>query len=185
MTSCSGPIGQVNPAFISYQDREGAARVFTALGDPGPIFEVFAGDAPYSITFSEADDQEFTHEKFEQFLKTPGNVAFVNLAVVSDREKHLQLREKLFAKMANSPNVVDFYKFNIWREQPGEGFDNSLVELLLYTARSRADLASFVQEELLGADPEFTNEWWDTFTCRACMAVDRQFGPELQFALQD
>ena len=147
VTSCSGPIGQVNPAFISYQDREGAARVFTALGDPGPIFEVFAGDAPYSITFSEADDQEFTHEKFEKFLKTPGNVAFVNLAVVSDREKHLQLREKLFAKMANSPNVVDFYKFNIWREQP-QGFDNSAVELLLYTARSRADLASFVQVEL-------------------------------------
>ena len=110
----------------------------------------------------------------------------MNLAVVpnSSREKHLQLREKLLAKMAIRPNMVDFYKFHIWREQP-QGFDNSLVELLQYTARSRADLASFVQEKLLGADPEFTRKLWDTFTCRACMAVDRQFGPELQFALMN
>ena len=171
-------MAQVNPVFTSYQDREGAARVFSALGDPTPIFQLFSGDAPYTIVWSEADNQDFS---LATFLQTPGEVAFVNLAVVSDREKHLQLREKLFTKMANSPNVVDFYKFNIWREEP-QGFDNSLVELLLYTARSRADLASFVQEELLVADPEFTREWWDTFTC---MAVDRQFGPELQFALMN
>ena len=137
-------MAQVNPVFTSYQDREGAARVFSALGDPTPIFQLFAGDAPYTIVWSEADDQDFS---LATFLQTPGEVAFVNLAVVprSSREKHLQLREKLFAKMANSPNVVDFYKFNIWREQP-QGFDNSAVELLLYTARSRADLASFVQD---------------------------------------
>ena len=82
--------------FTSYQDREGAARVFSALGDPTPIFQLFSGDAPYTIVWSEADNQDFS---LATFLQTPGEVAFVNLAVVSDREKHLQLREKLFAKI--------------------------------------------------------------------------------------
>ena len=35
--------GQVNPAFLTYQSRDGAARLFSALGDPTPIFETFAG----------------------------------------------------------------------------------------------------------------------------------------------
>ena len=96
---------------------------------------------------------------------------------MSDREKYLELREKLFAKMANSPYVKDFYKFNVWREEP-QGFDNSATELLIYTARSREDLGKFVQVELIENDPEFTNEWWDTFLCRACMSVDRMLGPE-------
>ena len=43
--------------------------------------------------------------------------------------------------------------------------------------------AAFVQN-LVQTEPEFVNEWWDTFTCRACMSVDRQLGPELQFALK-
>ena len=74
--------------FTSYQDREGAARVFSALGDPTPIFQLFAGDAPYTIVWSEADNQDFS---LATFLQTPGEVAFVNLAVVSDREKHLPM----------------------------------------------------------------------------------------------
>ena len=171
--------GQVNPAFLTYQSREGASRLFSALGDPTPIFETFAGDAPLSITFSEPDDQEFD---LTTFLQTPGEVAFVNLAQVSDRENYLELREKLFAKLANSPYVKNFYKFNIWREEP-QGFDNSATELLIYTSKSRDDQSKFVQG-LIGNDPEFVNAWWDTFVCRACMSVDRQLGPELQFALQ-
>ena len=171
--------GQVNPAFLTYQDRDGASRLFPTLGDPTPIFETFGGDSPLSITFSEPDDQEFD---LQNFLQTPGEVAFVNLAQVIDREKHLELREKLFAKLANSPYVKDFYKFNIWREEP-QGFDNSATELLIYTSKSREDQAKFVQG-LIGDDPEFVNEWWDTFVCRACMSVDRQLGPELQFALK-
>ena len=166
--------GQVNPIFVTYQDRAGAARIFSALGDPGPIFSTFAGEAPLSITFSEPDDQEFDLATFLQVL---GEVTFVNLAQVVDRERHLELREKLFAKMANSPYVKDFYKFNVWREEP-QGFDNSATELLIYTARSREDLGKFVQVELIENDPEFTNEWWDTFLCRACMSVDRMLGPE-------
>ena len=39
------------------------------------------------------------------FLQTPGEVAFVALAVVSDLERHLELREQLFAKFTNSPYV--------------------------------------------------------------------------------
>ena len=57
MTSCSALIGQVNPAFLTYQSRDGASRLFSALGDPTPIFQTFSGDAPLSITFSEPDDQ--------------------------------------------------------------------------------------------------------------------------------
>ena len=171
--------GQINPAFLTYQSRDGASRLFSALGDPTPIFETFAGDAPLSITFSEPDDQEFD---LNNFLQTPGEVAFVNIAQVSDREKYLELREKLFAKMANSPYIKDFYKFNVWREEP-QGFDNSVTEVLLYTSRSREEQSKWVQG-LIGDNPEFVNEWWDTFVCRACMSVDRQLGPELQFALQ-
>ena len=113
--------GQINPAFLTYQSREGASRLFSALGDPTPIFETFAGSAPLSITFSQPDDQEFD---LTTFLQTPGEGAFVNLAQVTDREAYLELREKLFAKLANSPYVKDFYKFNVWREEP-QGFDNS------------------------------------------------------------
>ena len=109
-------------------------------------------------------------------------MAFVNLAQVTDREAYLELREKLFAKLANSPYVKDFYKFNIVREEP-QGFDNSATELLIYTSKSREDQNQFVQG-LIGGDPEFVNAWWDTFVCRACMSVDRQLGPELQFATQ-
>ena len=170
--------GQVNPAFLTYQSREGASRLFSALGDPTPIFSTFAGDAPLSITFSEPDDQEFD---LANFLQTPGEVAFVNIAQVSDREKYLELREKLFAKMANSKYVKDFYKFNVWREEP-QGFDNSATELLIYTASCREDISKFVEIDLLQEDPEFTKAWWDTFLCRACMAVDRQLGPELRGA---
>ena len=94
--------GQVNPAFLTYQSRDGASRLFSALGDPTPIFQTFAGEAPLSITFSEPDDQEFD---LTTFLQTPGEVAFVALAVISDLERHLELREKLFAKFANSPYV--------------------------------------------------------------------------------
>ena len=172
--------GQVNPAFLTYQSRDGASRLFSALGDPTPIFQTFAGDAPLSITFSEPDDQEFD---LATFLQAPGEVAFVNLAQVVDRERHLELREKLFAKMANSPYVKDFYKFNVWREEP-QGFDNSDTELLIYTTTSREGISNFVQIDLIQNAPEFTNEWWDTFVCTACMSVDRQLGPELQFALQ-
>ena len=171
--------GQLNPAFLTYQSREGASRLFSALGDPTPIFETFAGDGPLSITFSEPDDQEFD---LTTFLQTPGEAAFVNLAQVIDREKHLEMREKLFAKMVNSPYVKDFYKFNIWLQQP-EGFDNSATELLIYTTKSREDIGKFVQIDLIQNSNEFVNEWWDTFLCRACMSVDRQLGPELQFAL--
>ena len=92
------------------------------------------------------------------------------------------MREKLFAKMVNSPYVKDFYKFNIWLQQP-EGFDNSATELLIYTTKSREDIGKFVQIDLIQNSNEFVNEWWDTFLCRACMSVDRQLGPELQFAL--
>ena len=167
--------GQVNPAFLTYQDRDGASRLFSALGDPTPIFETFGGDSPLSITFSEPDDQEFD---LQTFLQTPGEVAFVNLAQVIDRERHLELREKLFAKMVNSPYVKDFYKFNIWLQQP-EGFDNSASELLIYTANSREDLSNFVQIDLIQNSNTFVNQWWDTFVCRACMAVDRQLVPAL------
>ena len=41
--------------------------------------------------------------------------------------------------------LKDFYKFNIWREEPGVS-DNSRVELFLYTARSRED--------------QVTCDWW-------------------------
>ena len=170
--------GQINPAFLTYQSRDGASRLFSALGDPSPIFETFAGDAPLSITFSEPDDQEFD---LNNFLQTPGEVAFVNIAQVNDLDNYLRLREKLFAKLANSPYVKDFWKFNVWREEPGL-FDNSKTEVLIYTSRSREDQNKFVQG-LVGGEPEFVNEWWDTFVCRACMSVDRQLGPELQFAL--
>ena len=139
-----------------------------------------AGDAPLSITFSEADDQEFD---LNNFLKTPGEVAFINLAQTRDKEKHLEMREKLFAKMTNSPYIKNFYKFNIWREEP-ELFDNSVTELLIYTSSSKEDQSKWV-ENLINSDPEFVNEWWDTFVCRACMSVDREFGPELQFTLQN
>ena len=140
----------------------------------------FAGDAPLSITFSEPEDQEFDPRNL---LKEPGEAAFINLAQVQeeDRERHLELREKLFAKMANSKYVKDFYKFNVWREQP-QGFDNSATELLIYTASCREDISKFVEIDLLQEDPEFTKAWWDTFLCRACMAVDRQLGPELRGA---
>ena len=40
--------------------------------------------------------------------------------------------------------------------------------------------AKFLQN-LIGNDAEFVNQWWDTFSCRACMSIDRQFGPELQW----
>jgi len=170
--------GQINPAFLTYQSRDGASRLFSALGDPTPIFETFAGDAPLSITFSEPDDQEFD---LNTFLQTPGEVAFVNIAQVNDLDNYLRLREKLFAKLANSPYVKDFWKFNVWREEPGL-FDNSKTEVLIYTSKSREDQNKFVQG-LIGSEPEFVNEWWDTFVCRACMSVDRQLGPELQFAL--
>ena len=139
-----------------------------------------AGDAPLSITFSEADDQEFD---LNNFLKTPGEVAFINLAQTRDKEKHLEMREKLFAKMTNSPYIKNFYKFNIWREEP-DLFDNSVTELLIYTSSSKEDQSKWV-ENLVSSDPEFVNEWWDTFVCRACMSVDREFGPELQFTLQN
>ena len=133
-----------------------------------------------SITFSEADDQEFD---LNNFLKTPGEVAFINLAQTRDKEKHLEMREKLFAKMTNSPYIKNFYKFNIWREEP-DLFDNSVTELLIYTSSSKEDQSKWV-ENLINSDPEFVNEWWDTFVCRACMSVDREFGPELQFTLQN
>ena len=139
-----------------------------------------AGDAPLSITFSEADDQEFD---LNNFLKTPGEVAFINLAQTRDKEKHLEMREKLFAKMTNSPYIKNFYKFNIWREEP-DLFDNSVTELLIYTSSSKEDQSKWV-ENLISSDLEFVNEWWDTFVCRACMSVDREFGPELQFTLQN
>ena len=174
--------GQVNPALLTYQNRDGASRLFKeTLTDLGPIISTFSGEVPLSITFSEPDNQEFD---LATFLQTPGEVAFVNLGVVSDRPKYLELREKLFAKFANSPYVKDFYKFNIWREQPEElpFIDNSKVELFMYTAKSREDQAKWVQD-LVTNDSEFVNEWWDTFVCRACMSIDRQLGPELQFAL--
>ena len=176
--------GQVNPAFLTYQSREGAAGLFPALGDPSPIFKTFAGDAPLHITFSEPDDQEF---ELRTFLQTPGEVAFVNLATtVVDTNKHYELREKLFAKFANSPYVKDFYRFNVWREQPADlpFIDNSKTELLIYTSKSREDQSKFVQN-LISSDPEFVNAWWDTFVCIACMSVDRTFGPELQFTLDN
>ena len=96
----------------------------------------------------------------------------------------MEMVKILFAKFANSPYVKDFYKFNIWREQPEElpFIDNSKVELFMYTAKSREDQAKWVQD-LVTNDSEFVNEWWDTFVCRACMSIDRQLGPELQFAL--
>ena len=104
--------GQINPAFLTYQSRNGASRLFSALGDPSPIFETFAGDAPLSITFSEPDDQEFD---LNTFLQTPGEVT---IAQVNDLDNYLRLREKLFAKLANSPYVKDYWKFNVWREEP-------------------------------------------------------------------
>ena len=102
---------------------------------------------------------------------------------MSDRERYLELREKLFSKMAASPYIKDFYKFNVWREEP-QGFDNSVTEVLLYTSSSKEAQSKWVQG-LIGNNQEFVNEWWDTFVCRACMSVDRQLGPELQFALQN
>ena len=51
--------GQMNPALLTYQSREGAANLFSALGDPTPVFATFAGNAPLQITFSEPDDQDF------------------------------------------------------------------------------------------------------------------------------
>ena len=141
--------GQLNPAFLTYQSREGASRLFSALGDPTPIFETFAGSAPLSITFSRPDDQEFD---LTTFLQTPGEVAFVNLAQVSDLDNYTRLREQLFAKLANSPYVKDFWKFNIWREEP-QGFDNSRTELLIYTSSSRENQNKFQEKPSL-QDPD-------------------------------
>ena len=72
------------------------------------------------------------------------------------------------------------------REQPADlpFIDNSKTELLIYTSKSREDQSKFVQN-LISSDSEFVNAWWDTFTCIACMSVDRQFGPELQFTLKN
>ena len=175
--------GQVNNALLTYQSRDGASRLFKETLTDFSFVSTFSGDAPLSITWSEPDDQEFT---LATILQTPGEVAFVNLGVVSDRPKYLELREKLFAKFANSPYIKDFYKFNIWRGQPDAlpFLDNSKVELFMYTARSRADQARFVQE-LIENDSEFVNEWWNTFVCRACMAIDRQLSSDIQFALNN
>ena len=37
--------------------------------------------------------------------------------------------------------MKDFWKFNIWREEPSDlpFIDNSAVELLIYTSKSRGD----------------------------------------------
>lgn len=75
--------GQVNPAFLTYQSREGANRLFSALGDPTPVFSTFAGDAPLHITFSEPDDLDFD---LSRLLNTPGEVVWVTLANVTQTE---------------------------------------------------------------------------------------------------
>jgi len=126
--------GQVNPAFLTYQSREGANNLFSALGDPTPVFSTFAGDAPLHITFSEPDDLDFD---LDRLLNTPGEVVWVTLANVTDenRARHLEIREKLFSKMIQSPLVKEFYKFNIWREGM-TGYDNSMVELLIYVSEA-------------------------------------------------
>ena len=175
--------GQVNPAFLTYQNRDAAARVFSALGDITPVISTFSGQAPLSITFSQPDDQDFD---LSTFLQTPGEVAFVNLAKPTNRDRYLELREQLFSKLASSPFIKNFYKFNIIREEPRDFaglIDNTEVELFLYTSSSRGDQAQFVQN-LVATEPEFVREWFSTYLCRACMTVDRQFGPELQFALE-
>ena len=164
--------GQVNPAYLTYQSREGANRLFSALGDPTPVFSTFAGDAPLHITFSEPDDLDFD---LSRLLNTPGEVVWVTLANVTDanRAKHLEIREQLFSKMIQRPFVREFYKFNIWRE--GEtGYDNSMVELLIYVSRSREDQAAFFG----GLPQSFLSGFWDTFVCLACMATDTQLGAE-------
>jgi len=142
------------------------------LGDPTPVFSTFAGDAPLHITFSEPDDLDFD---LERLLNTPGEVVWVTLANVTDenRARHLEIREKLFSKMIQSPLVKEFYKFNIWREGM-TGYDNSMVELLIYVSRSREDQAAFFS----GLDKDFLSEFWDTFVCLACMATDTTLGSE-------
>ena len=164
--------GQVNPAYIAYQNREGANKIFSSLGDPSSVLATFAGNGPLHITFSEPDDQDFD---LSNLLNTPGEVVWVTLANVTDanRARHLELREKLFSKMIQSPLVKEFYKFNVWRDAQN-GFDNSMVELLIYVSRSRADQAAFFR----GLDKKFLTQFWDTFVCIACMATDGELGPE-------
>ena len=72
----------------------------------------------------------------------------------------------------------DFYKFNVWRGgDEFNGFDNSQMEVLIYTAGSREEQGKFTAS--LGTDyPDFINSFWDTFTCFACVVSDTKLGPE-------
>lgn len=66
----------------------------------------------------------------------------------------------------------------MWREgDQFNGYDNSKLELLIYTARSREDQRKFTAG-LVTDDNQFINSFWDTFVCLACTAVDAGLGPE-------
>ena len=75
-------------------------------------------------------------------------------------------------------NSQDFYKFKVWRGgDEFNGFDNSQMEVLIYTASSREEQGMFTNS-LVTDYPEFINSFWDTFTCFACVASDTKLGPE-------
>jgi len=169
--------GQVNTALLTYQSREGASGVFTSLGDPTAVLNTFAGNGPYHIIFSEPDDQDFD---LSRLLNSPDEIVWITVANVTDanRARHLELREKLFNIMLQSPYVKDFYKFNVWRGGDAiHGFDNSQMELLIYTSRNREEQGKFTAS--LGRDyNKFINSFWDTFTCFACVVSDTKLGSE-------
>ena len=169
--------GQVNVAILSYQSEEGAAALFPTLGDVSPLFALMAGDGPLHITFSKAEDQDFD---LDGILRTPDEIVWMQLAKVSadNKDKFLELREKLINKMVNSPYVKRSYKFNIWAEGTDDiGQDNSETELMMYTARSVEDQMAFLGD-LIENDNEFLTEFLGTFECIACAALSTELGPE-------
>ena len=129
-----------------------------------------------------------------RLLNPPDEIVWITVANVTDanRASHLELREKLFNIMLQSPYVKvvefsfpevlislqDFYKFNVWRGGDAiHGFDNSQMELLIYTSRNREEQGKFTAS--LGRDyNQFINSFWDTFTCFACVVSDTKLGSE-------
>ena len=112
-----------------------------------------------------------------RLLNSPDEIVWITVANVTDanRARHLELREKLFNIMLQSPYVKvvefsfpevlislqDFYKFNVWRGGDAiHGFDNSQMELLIYTSRNREEQGKFTAS--LGRD---YNQFINSFCC--------------------
>ena len=169
--------GQTNVAILTYQSEEGAAALFPTLGDISSVFAVMANDGPLHISFSKAEDQDFD---LDGILRTPNEVLWLQLAKVSadNKDKFLELRDKMINKMVNSPYVKRAYKFNEWVEGTADiGIDNSETEMMMYTARSLEDQMAFVSD-LMANDMEFLTEFLGTFECIACAALSTELGPE-------